>query len=117
MSWLKTALLNFRTAFSAAPQPGGARNIEAAIQTSARKTLAQEPSKLANSPKRLLTSPSKSARPLARWSRATYFQRAGETDHHDHTAGSTTAPKTPEELAWQEFLEEPSPHQRLAPYA
>ncbi|KAK7728569.1 hypothetical protein SLS57_002458 [Botryosphaeria dothidea] len=88
MSWLKTVLLNLRTAFSAAPKPGGPRSIEAAIRTAARKTLAQEPSKLMNSPKRLTTSP----RP-------------------------PNAPKTPEELAWQRFLEEPSPHQRLAPYA
>lgn len=63
MSWLKTVLLNLRTAFSAAPKPGGPRSIEAAIRTAARKTLAQEPSKLMNSPKRLTTSPRKLPRP------------------------------------------------------
>lgn len=79
--WLKTTLLYLRTALNAVRPSTTPRNIEAAIQTAARKTLSEESPKLAVSP-----------RPI-------------QMSHEEQMR------------AWQKFLEEPSPHQRLAPYA
>ncbi|KAL0264556.1 hypothetical protein SLS55_000506 [Diplodia seriata] len=95
MSWFTYTFLRLRAAMGAIGSPttttAGPRAIGTAIQTTTRKSLVQQAPKLINQPKVLTCAP-----------------RPGNPVNAEYLAW---------QMGWEKFGEQPSPHQRLAPYA
>ncbi|OJD35778.1 uncharacterized protein BKCO1_1500092 [Diplodia corticola] len=92
MTWLSNAFLKLRATMSSpSPATAGRRAIGPAIQTTTRKSPIQQAPKLVKQAK---------AHPDA--------SRLGGTTNPDYLAW---------QKAWEKFGEQPSAHQRLAPYA